>query len=196
MRLVLAVAVLGFAAAPAHACPDQARYAFAVAADGDTPGLADAIDRLSFGSWRGGGVGLVVAGNTVAEPLGPLETLSGSALRTGDATGDAEYAAELAMLAVDHAGYPMHAMIVIGKLDPAARDRLHARAAARHVHLVEYDTADEVGRPRHVHAHPRLIARADVVRVAPHRHPFDLPKWPAFALLGLAALIARRTFMA
>ncbi len=184
-----AACVLGLAAAPARACPEHASYAFAVVADGDTPGLAAAIDRIGFGGW-GGGIGLVVTGNTIAEPLGPLVTISGDRLSGQPATGDAEYAAELAMLTADHAGYTMHAMYVIGELSPEARDRLHARARAHHVHLLEYATADEVAQPR-----PRATARPtseSQVVVPDPRRPAPVSSWLALLLLGAAAYLSRR----
>ncbi|MGE5186270.1 MAG: hypothetical protein ACM31C_29650 [Acidobacteriota bacterium] len=180
--------VVGAAATPGWACPPHADFAFAVVSDGDAPGLAAAIDRLGFGGWPGDSVGLVVTGATIAEPLAPLVTISGDRLQGQPATGDVAYAADMAFDYVEGTRFHLHAMYVIGQMSPDARDRLHARARALHVHLAEYDTADQVARPR-----PRCEAQLVLPDPRPQpRAPSSPSKWPAVALLVAAAYLSRR----
>ncbi len=183
--------VLGVAASPAQACPHHADFAFAVVSDGDAPGLAAALDRLGFGGWPGDSVGLVITGATIAEPLAPLVTISGDRLQGQPATGDVAYAADMAFDYIDGTRFHLHAMYVIGKMSTEARDRLHARARALHVHLAEYDTADEVAQPR-PHSAPQLVLPDP--RPQPHEPaaPSRPSKWPAVVLLVAAAYLSRR----
>ncbi len=180
---MIALVVVALASPARAECPDPEHLdAIAIIADGNAPGLAAWLDAMSFGSGEcsDGTIGMVVTGTSIRVPLGPVCAISGSALQGGFASGTISDAASLAIAGLERTGRDTKVLYVFGQLSRSEEARLRRAADAAGVQMWD-PVRVEVLEPLELPSPP----------LAP-----TSPKWPALALLGVAALIARRTFRA
>jgi hypothetical protein len=139
---------------------------------------------------------VLVSGNSVRYPLGPLSTMSSDALRGAPSEGSIEDAVDLAIAELERTDGATRVIYVYASLDMEQYSRLRERARESRI---DFYTWNIDIRP---HNGSRVVYSAGGKRPTSEAQ-LTLPsepslpsRWPAVALLLVAAALARRSFTA